>query len=131
MSAQVEKKRMTPANALAGEIMYIELKPGLAGPARIGRVRFSKTRKTLYYGDIKLQSLKGSGFKANYYNVKSGMQYWISRCRQDGCDALYPGVVEIDEDVREEYWTEIRQQPENKHLTRFRSPGKYTKRGRT
>ena len=32
-----------------GEIMYIEEKPGLAGHARIGRVTFSATRKTIYY----------------------------------------------------------------------------------
>ncbi len=108
--------------------MYIEMKPGLAGPARIGRVTFSKTRKTIYYRGRKLQSLKGAGYKANYYDVDTGMSYWVSKCRRDGKDSLYPVTVEIDEDVREEYWTEIRQQPEKRHLTSFRSPGKYSKR---
>ena len=122
------KKFMPPSNESRGEIMYIEMKPGLAGSARIGRVQFSKTRKTIYYAGKKLQSLKGSGYKANYFNVESGMWYWVSRCRKDGNDALYPNSVEIDEDVREEYWTEIRNQPENKHLCQFRSPGKYSKR---
>ena len=123
-----EKKFIPPAHESPGEIMYIEMKPGLTGPARIGRVRFSKTRKTLYYGDAKLQSLKGSVYKANYYDVETAMHYWISKCRQDGNDTLYPDTVEIDDDVREEYWTQIRKQPENKHLTKFRSPGKYSER---
>jgi hypothetical protein len=117
-----------PKKERAGQIMYIEMKPGLSGPARIGRVRFSKTRKTIYYDGKKLQSLKGNGFKANYYDVESAMQYWVSNCKKDGNDTLYGGIVEIDDDVREEYWTEIRQQPENKHLASFRSPGKYSKR---
>lgn len=49
-------------------IMYIESKAGgLTGPARIGRVRFSKTGATLYYAGQYFQSLKGNGFKSNYY----------------------------------------------------------------
>ena len=110
------------------EIMYIEEKPGLAGHARIGRVSFSATRKTIYYAGRKLQSLKGGGYKANYHNVESGLRYWISKCKKDGNDTLYPGIVEIDDDAREEYWTDIRGMPENVHLTQFRSEGKYAKR---
>lgn len=123
----LDREFTPPSKESPGEIMYIEMKPGLSGPARIGRVRFSKTRKTLYYGGKKLQSLKG-GYKANYYDVESGMEYWVSRCKKNGTDTLYPGVIEIDDDAREEYWTEIRKQPENKHLTKFRSPGKHSKR---
>ena len=111
-----------------GTIMYIEEKPGLAGHARIGRVTFSATRKTIYYLGRKLQSLKGSGYKANYFNVESGLEYWISNCKRDGNDTLYPGTVEIDDDAREEYWTTIRWMPQNVHLTKFRSEGKYAKR---
>jgi hypothetical protein len=72
--------------------------------------------------------LKGRGYKANFYNVESGLKYWISNCKKDGNDTLYPGVVEIDEDAREEYWTTIRKMPDNVHLTRIRSEGKYAKR---
>lgn len=111
-----------------GAIMYIEEKPGLAGHGRIGRVRFSASRKTIYYAGRKLRSLKGSGYKANYFNIETGLHYWVSNCRKDGNDTLYPGVVEIDEDAREEYWTRIRQLPENVHMTRFRSEGKHAKR---
>ena len=95
--------------------MYIECKAdGLSGPARIGRVSFSKTGRTLYYGGKSFQSLKGYGFKANYFEVESGDEYWISGCKRDGSDRLYGErvPVEIDDDVRNEYWTEIRGQPE-------------------
>lgn len=92
-------------------IMYIEDKSGgIVGPARIGRVTFSKSGKTIYYHGRSFQSLSGSGFKANYFAVDTGEHFWISGPRRDGEDALYggSGSVEIDEDVKEEYWREIR-----------------------
>ena len=91
--------------------MYIEDKSGgLSGPARIGRVSFSKTGRTLYYRGRSFRSLKGAGFKANYYDVETGEEFWISGPRKDGGDRLYgePVPVEIDDDVRDEYWTQIR-----------------------
>ena len=109
------------------QIMYIEYKAeGLAGPGRIGRVTFSKTGKTIYYRRMQFQSLKGMGYKANFFDVDSGEEYWISGCRRDGNDALYPGVVEIDSDVQMEYWTEIRGLPERVDETQYRSKGKHT-----
>jgi hypothetical protein len=105
--------------------MWIERKDGLSGPARIGRVTYSKTRQTLSYRGQVFQSLKGGGFKSNYYDVESGEGYWISGCHKDGMDALYSTDVEIDDDVREEYWTVIRGLPENKHIARHRVQGKY------
>lgn len=60
-------------------IMYIESKAdGLNGPARIGRVSFSKSGKSIHYKGLVFQSLKGRGFKANYYETTTGEQYWIS-----------------------------------------------------
>lgn len=87
-------------------IMYIEFKGDwIVGPARIGRVYFSKTRKTLYYRGLKLQSLKGAGFKSNYVDIHSGDEYWISGPRKDRRDQLYGGNRDllIDRDVVEEY----------------------------
>jgi len=114
--------------AVNSRIMFIEAKEGLTGPARVGRVEFSKTGKTIRYRGVSLQSLKGQGFKANYFDVESGQHYWVSGPHRDGLDCLYPGIVEIDEDVREEYWMTIREMPESRHETSFRSPGKYDKR---
>lgn len=88
------------------KIMYIEDKSnGLVGDARIGRVFLSKTGKTLYYKGLTFQSLKGSGFKANFYEVNTGSEFWISAPRKDKNDKLYGGSqgVEIDEDVEHEY----------------------------
>jgi hypothetical protein len=68
--------------AAAGRIMYIECKAGgLTGP--------------------------------NYYDLDTGEDYWISGPKRYGGDALYGSStpIEIDEDVREEYWREIRRQP--------------------
>ena len=93
-------------------IMYIEDKSGgLNGPARIGRVSFSKTGQSIHYQGRTFQSLKGSGFKANYFDVATGEHFWITGPRKDGADRLYPDSakpVEIDPDVQDEYWSEIR-----------------------
>lgn len=93
--------------------MYVENKSsGLNGMGRIGRVSFSKTGCTLYYGGMSFQSLRGRGYKANYYDLSSGEPYWISGPKRFGGDRLYgqPGV-EIDEDVRTEYWITVRRDP--------------------
>jgi len=93
-------------------IMYIENKSAsLNGPARIGRVTFSKTGKSIGYGGRTFRSLKGNGFKANYYDVETREQFWISGPRKDGKDRLYAessAPIEIDPDVAEEYWRDIR-----------------------
>jgi hypothetical protein len=93
-------------------IMYIENKSaGLSGgEARIGRVSFSKSGSTLYYRGRSFRSLKGTGFKANYYDVETGEEFWISGPKRDGSDRLYGERVpiQIDDDVRDEYWKDIR-----------------------
>lgn len=63
--------------------------------------------------------MKDQGFKSNYYDVDTGDELWISGCRKDGMDRMYGErvPVEIDDDVREEYWTEIRGLPERKMET--------------
>lgn len=95
-------------------IMFIEYKgEGLTGDARIGRVTFSKTGKSVHYNGKTFQTLSGTGFKANYFEVDTGEYYWISGCKKGGGDRLYGKrtPIYIDEDVRVEYWTEIRNLP--------------------
>jgi hypothetical protein len=111
-------------------IMYIEQKTGpgldgISGPARIGRVTFSKSGKSLYYKGKTFGSLKGGGFKANYFDEETGDEYWISGCKKKGGDRLYTGFIEIDDDVAEEYWIEIRHLPERKNERIIRCKGKY------
>lgn len=92
--------------------MYIEDKSGaLTGPCRIGRVTFSKTGATIRYKGRTFQSLKGDGFKANYFDVENGDQFWISGPRRDGTDGLYGRITQpddVDEDIAVEYWRDIR-----------------------
>lgn len=103
-------------------IMYIELKthPGGhndSGSARIGRVTFSKTARTIYYKGKQLQPGRPATC-GNHYDIETGDEYWISGCKKNGEDRLFGSApVEIDEDVREEYWTTIRNQPERRSQT--------------
>jgi hypothetical protein len=107
-------------------IMYIERKADdIVGPARIGRITYSKTGKTIYYDGRTFASLNGTGIKGNFYDVESGEEYWISGCKKDGSDTLYTTTVKIDDDVREEYWVNIRNKPDLKHLASFKGIGKY------
>ncbi len=99
-------------------IMYIERKEeSLNGPARIGRVTFSKTGRTIKYGGREFQKC-GCGYKWNHLDAETGDRYWISGPHRDGKDRLYPKSsrpVEIDEDIREEYWAKIRRLPDSKN----------------
>ncbi len=110
-------------------VMYIEYKGGgIVGPARIGRVTFSKTGKSVYYQGRRFGPLKGKGFKANYFDEQTGEYYWISGCKKDGADALYATTVEIDDDVLDEYWRTIRNKPEmleTPNAKTLKCPGKY------
>lgn len=109
--------------------MYIEYKGDcLTGTARIGRVSFLKSGKSLYYRGRCLETLSGRGYKANYFDVETGEYYWVSGCKKKGGDTLYPDEIYIDEDVREEYWRDIRELPEMVRYTSFRLDGKYGRR---
>jgi hypothetical protein len=116
------------AHSIKPRIMYIECKGGrmveiygqlfpagegnLTGPARIGRVTFNRTGKTLFYDGKSFHRCEG--FKSNYVCVETGEHYWISGPKKRGGDALYATNVttRIDDDVREEYWTAIRNCPD-------------------
>jgi hypothetical protein len=113
---------------MKSRIMYIEHKgDGVSGPARIGRVTFSKSGKSVYYGGRTFHTLAGRGFKANYSDVETGEEYWISGCKKNGHDRLYGGTVEIDEDVAEEYWATIRKKPKPEKTAAVREAAKYGK----
>jgi hypothetical protein len=102
----------------ASEIMFIaEL--GAANSetlwARIGRVSFSKTGRTLYYDGREL-----TGGQGDYQDTQTGQRFHVQRARVDGLDRSEGRKrgsfrVEIDEDVREEYWRRIRSEPSRSH----------------
>lgn len=99
---------------MKSRIMYLEYKgENLTGDARIGRVTFSKTMKSIHYKGKIFKSLKGSGYKTNYYDAETGEEYWISGCKKNGGDRLYNErlPIYIDEDIQKEYWEFIRKMP--------------------
>ena len=103
---------------MKSRIMYIERKAGaLVGEARIGRVTFNKTGRTIFYRDSVFRRIVGGGFKSNYYEEATGEEFWISGPKRRGGDRMYGSAlpVEIDEDVRVEYWCDIRREPERIH----------------
>jgi hypothetical protein len=87
---------------------------------------FSKLGKSICYKGRRFHTLSGAGFKANYFDWETGEHYWISGCKKRGGDRLYSGTVEIDEEVREEYWNEIRGLPASKKKKSIRTVGKYS-----
>ena len=83
--------------------------------ARIGRVSFSKTGRTLHYDGHEL-----TGGKGEYHDAKTGQRFHIQRARVDGLDRSEGRKrgsfrVEIDEDARVEYWGQIRNEPSRSH----------------
>jgi hypothetical protein len=79
--------------------------------ARIGRVSFSKTGRTLYYDGREL-----TGGHGDFADSEAGERFHIRPARSDGLDRSEGRKrgsfrVEIDEDVREEYWRDIRCEP--------------------
>ncbi len=97
-------------------IMYIECKSGAdAGAARIGRVTFNRTGRTLRYRGRTFCRIVGGGAKSNYIEEPTGAEYWISGCKRRGGDRLHGSraPVDIDEDVRAEYWRDVRKVPEH------------------
>jgi hypothetical protein len=91
--------------------MYVECKGSAdhRGRARICRVRFSQTGKTIYVGGLKLQ--RGSGIYGNYFDIETGIEYWVSGPKRNGEDRHWTGggEVRIDPEVVDEYWRDIRQ----------------------
>ena len=87
--------------------MYIENKSaqlrgqsGVRGPTCTGRVTFSKSRKSLYYRGKTFQSLKGSGRKANYFDVETLEQYCILALRKTALMGCTDCAPPIDEDAK-------------------------------
>ena len=78
--------------------------------ARVGRVEFSKTGKTLYYDG---RVLRGNGMSW-YSDTATGESFIVRRAprRFKGRSSL---AVEIDENVRVEFWTTIREEPNRSH----------------
>lgn len=85
--------------------MYIELKTGYSddGPAWIGYVKTSKSKKTIYFNGHAFQ--KAVGIDGNYIDIENGDEYWISGVKKKGSNRHWAGngTIMIDQRAVEEY----------------------------
>ena len=81
-------------------LMYIELKTGYSddGPAWIGYVKTSKSKKTIYFNDHAFQ--KNIGNYANYIDIENGDKYWISGLKKEESNRHWAGHGKIMVDRR-------------------------------
>lgn len=86
------------------DLMYIELKTGYSddGPAWIGYVKTSKSRKTVYFNDRAFQ--KRTGYYSNYEDVENGDKYWISGVKKRESNRHWAGRGKIIIDKRAVDW---------------------------
>ncbi|MCX4469450.1 hypothetical protein OOK41_03880 [Micromonospora sp. NBC_01655] len=100
--------------AMADRVMFVQLKTGHGtdkGPAWISRVRFSKSWQTAYWQGKRLRRDRGLS-DANFYDVDTGEEYWLSGPHRDRADTRYSGIrPQIDDDVRPAYEAFLRGDP--------------------
>ena len=85
---------------MINNLMYIELKTGYSddGPAWIGYVKTSKSKKTIYFNDHAFQ--KNIGNYANYIDIENGDNYWISGLKKEESNRHWAGHGKIMIDRR-------------------------------
>jgi len=76
------------------KIMYMELKTHEGGhddrgEARIGRVTFSKSGKSLHYKGKTFHRTRGPVGCGNHFDAETEDIYWISGAKKDGSDRYY------------------------------------------
>lgn len=106
LSSHAGSSQAKESSAHGTRIMCIECKRhGDSGGARVGRVTFSKTGRTIRYRGLVLKPLRGSGIRGNYMDEKSGFEYGVSGPKKNGQDRHWAGggPVRIDADVVDEY----------------------------
>jgi len=86
--------------------MFVQLKTGHdidKGPAWISVVAFNRTWKTAYWHGKTLQRWPGM-FDANFFDVETHEEYWISGPHRDGGDTRYGNIEPtVDEDAQAAY----------------------------
>jgi len=89
------------------KIVYVELKTGYNdnGPAWIGRAKFSKSGRTVYFNGHALKRSGEQSISGNHYDLETGDEYWVSGVKKDGNDRHWAGSgkIKIASDVVDEY----------------------------
>ncbi|AWI33198.1 hypothetical protein [Streptomyces tirandamycinicus] len=87
-------------------LMFVQLKTGYdtdRGPSWIGWVDFSKTWSTAYFRGRTLRR-SGKMFDANFHDVQTNEEFWVSGPKRDRTDSHYgPSNPEIEPDAVETY----------------------------
>ncbi|MFD7528867.1 MULTISPECIES: hypothetical protein [unclassified Streptomyces] len=87
-------------------LMFVQLKTGYntdRGPSWIGWVDFSKTWSTGYFHGRTLRRAGGMS-DANFYDVQTDEEFWVSGPKRDRTDTRYgPSAPEIDPEAVEAY----------------------------
>ncbi|MFD7137386.1 hypothetical protein [Streptomyces sp. NPDC059894] len=97
-------------------LMFVHLKTGYdidRGPSWIGWVDFSRTWRTAYFRGRTLRRGTGLGlFDANFHDVETGEDFWISGPKRDRSDTRYgPEGPTVEEDATDAYRAFLRGAP--------------------
>lgn len=94
---------------MKNRLIYVECKDGNdTGLAWIGVAGASKTGATIYSNGKAFRSCKGSGIGANYFDIETGDEYWISGIKKNNQDRHWAGGgdISIDENIIDRYLAE-------------------------
>ena len=95
---------------MRNRLVYIELKSGYSdnGPAWIGIAGASKSGVTIYSNGKAFKSLKGSGIGANFFDIETLEEYWISGVKKNSRDRHWAGggKVSIEQTAVDAYLVE-------------------------
>ena len=106
--------------AASKRLMYMESRSqAIDGRGRIGWVERSSSCRVYRYAGMVLRISTHQQY--NCFDAGTGEPYLVSEPKTSGRDKLNGGFVDIDEDAREEYWRNIRNQPECVHLDSFQA----------
>jgi hypothetical protein len=88
-------------------IKYIEKCTGANhnGPAWIGRVRLSKSGRTVYFNGHAFKRARGGMGFGNHYDLETGDPYWISSVKRNGDDRHWAGsgTITVEAEAVAEY----------------------------
>jgi hypothetical protein len=78
-------------------LRYIELKTGYAdnGPAWVGRVKVSRSGRTVYFNGRALKRASGGLVGGNHYDLVTGDNFWVSGVKKGGADRHWAGSGKI------------------------------------
>ena len=91
---------------MAERVMFVQLKTAHdadRGPAWVSVVRFNRSWKTAYWHDKTLRRWPGM-HDANFYDVETREEYWVSGPHRDQSDTRFSTVAPtIDPDAADAY----------------------------